>query len=383
MRVQLTRRLGSIALALGLCAACHTRCAADEPSDESTFNSLFRSFTDSGHITVRSLMSDYSFPRLGQAALALHWNNEHVRIPAISAPAGSQEAVDAITTASRPITNNAFQDYVKVRNEVQGELTRERTAVTYYLSSETDYLAQQLGAKVNRDLHDRGLNVSLGTSYGWDAIKPLADSDTRTVASNKTTVHGDAVATQILSPTTLLRWGVEYSIVDGLQHNPYRNVYAGGTHVPERHPDHRERRDTFLRLNQYLSNRSSLKFSYRLYNDDWGITSHELGSSVNQYVTHGMAVSYEYRYYTQTAASFFRDEYATTTGIGGYLSGDYRMNKLASHLFGTSVQMDMEALAPSHALVRRTRLWLNWERYFNSNNYSANILETGLDFHFQ
>ena len=381
--MQLTRRLGTIALATGLCAATASRCAADEMLDTQTLGSLFRSFTDSGHVTVQSLMNDWAFPFAGQAALSLHWNNEHVTIPAIAAAPGSAEAVDAITTASRPITTNAFQDYVKVRNEIQGELTREHAAVDYYLSSETDYLAQQVGAKTSRDFHDQRLNVAVGTSYGWDAIKPLADADTRTGSSGKTTVHADAVATQILSPTTVLRWGLEVFLVDGLQHNPYRNVYAGGTHVPERHPDHRQRRDTFLKLNQYLSNRSSLKFSYRLYNDNWGITSHELGTSVNQYVTHGLVASYEYRYYTQTRASFYRSEYLTTSGIDGYLSGDYRMNELASHLFGASVQMDMKALAPGHRLLSRTGLWLNWERYFNSNNYSANILETGVDIHFQ
>jgi hypothetical protein len=382
MRVQLMRWLRPIILSAGLCAACQTRCAADEPLDDQTLGTLFRSFKDSGHVTVRSLMGDYTLP-LSKAALSLHWNNEHVTIPAISAPPGSQEAVDAITTASRPITNNAYQDYVKVRNEVQGELTRDHAAVNYYLSKEVDYLAQQLGANVNRDFHDQRLNLSVGSSYGWDAINPLADSDTRSVAGHRTTLHGDAVATQVLSPTTLLRWGVEYFVVDGLQHNPYRNVYAGGTHVPERHPDHRERRDTFLRLNQYLSNRSSLKLSYRLYNDDWGITSHELGSSINQYITHGLVVAYEYRYYTQTPARFYRDEYLTTNGVDGYLSGDYRMNYLASHLFRASTQMDLGALAPTHRLMSRTGLWFNWERYFNSNNYTANILETGVDFHFQ
>lgn len=381
--MQLIRVPWLLVLAVGVCAAWPARGAADELFDESTLGTLFRSFTDSGHVTVQSLMGDYAFPLMGQSALSLHWNNEHVRIPGISAPPGSQEAIDAITTASRPITNNAFEDYIKVRNEVQGELSRSHAAVNYYLSSEADYLAQQFGAKVNRDFHDQRLNLAGGASYGWDDIKPLPDSYTTPVAGTKTTLHGDAVATQVLSPTTLLRWGVEYFLVDGLQHNPYRNVYAGGTHVPERHPDHRQRRDTFLRLNQYLANRSSLKLSYRLYNDDWGITSHEIESSINQYITHGMVVSYEYRYYTQTRAYFYRDEYATTDGIDGYLSGDYRMNYLASHLFGASTQLDMGALAPSHALVRRTGVWLNWERYFNSNNYSANILEAGLDFHFR
>ena len=65
--------------------------------------------------------------------------------------------------------------------------------------------------------------------------------------------------------------------------------------MPERHPDHRQRRDVFLRVNQYLPNRSSLKLNYRLYNDDWGVTSHELGSSLSQYVTQGVSARYEYR----------------------------------------------------------------------------------------
>lgn len=380
---QLGRSLLALAGCAALTAAGASCCAADQFLDESTLSSLYRSFTDSEHISVRSIMNDYTFPPLGRTNLTLHWNNERVRVPAISAPPGSQEAVDAITTASRPISNNAFQDYVKTRNEMQGEVSQGHAALNYYLSDESDYLAQQLGARWDRDLRDGQLNLALGSSLGWDAIHPLADSDTQTGHESKTTVHGSAVATQIVSPTTMLRFGVEYNIVNGLQHNPYRNVYAGGTHVPERHPEHRERRDTFLRLNQYLADRSSLKFSYRLYNDDWGITSHELGASVNQYVTHGLAATYDYRYYTQTRARFYRDEYATTNGIDGYLSGDYRMNFLNSHLFGASVRMDLSALAPRHPIVGRSALWVNWEHYFNSNNYTANILETGLDFHFQ
>ena len=107
---QLSRWLIALVGAAALCAACSTRCAADEFLDESSLSSLFRSFNDSQHISVRSIMNDYAFPRLGRANLTLHWNNERVRVPAIAAPPGSQEAVDAITTASRPISNNAFQD---------------------------------------------------------------------------------------------------------------------------------------------------------------------------------------------------------------------------------------------------------------------------------
>lgn len=359
-----------------------SRCPAVDFDEDPAAGSMLRTFTDSDHVSVRSWMGNCALSLRKDAGLSLHYNNERVVIPAISAPVGSQEAVDAITTASRPIAGNAYQDYVKVRNEVQGELARGPASLEYYVSSESDYLAQQLGASYDRDFMDQQLNISVGTSYGWDAIAPLADDDTQTAASTKTTMHWNAVATQILSPTTLLRLGLEYNIVDGLQHNPYRNVYAGGGPVGERHPNHRERRDAFLKLNQYLSNRSSLKLNYRLYNDDWGILSHEIGSKLSQYVTHGLSARYEYRYYTQTAADFYRNEYAAADGIGGYRSGDYRTAPLSSHLFGVTLNLDLNAYAVENAVMSRMALFFNYDRYFNSNNYSANILETGLDYRF-
>jgi len=379
---QLTLGIRVALLAGAIAAAGVSRAVADPLDDETTGGALVRYFTDSDHVLVRSVMNDWLLPVLGNASLSLHWNNERVTIPAISAPAGSQEAIDAITTASRPISGNAYQDFVKVRNEVESELTRGPAAVQYYVSKESDYLAQQLGAHYDRDFMDDLFNLSLGTSYAWDEIEPLADDDTNTGRNHKTTLHWNAVGTRVLTPSTMLRLGIELNLVNGLQHNPYRNVYAGGIYVPERHPDHRQRRDAFLKLNQYLPNQSSLKLSYRFYTDDWGILSHELDSKLNQVITRAFSARYEYRYYTQTAASFYRDEYPTPYGIDGYLSNDYRMADLSSHLFGAALSVDLETLLASHRTMRGMAFRVNYERYFNSNNYSANIVETGLDVRF-
>ena len=370
-------------LTLGMVLAGVSPVAALEWVDTPMLSSLLRTFTDSDKVSVRSLSGDYQWPLQNQTAMTLHWNNERVVIPGISAPVGSAEAVDAVTTASRPIAGNAYQDFIKVRNEMEGSLSRGPASVEYYLSTENDYLAQQVGAKYGFDFEDQQLNLAVGTSYGWDDIQPLADDDTQTAAARRTTMHWDAVGTRILSPTTLLRVGLEYNVVTGLQHNPYRNVYAGGTRVPERHPESRQRRDSYVKLNQYFANRSSLKFNYRFYNDDWGITSHEVGTKLSQYLTRGISARYEYRYYTQTAADFFRSEYSSVDGIEGYRSGDYRMDELASHLFSASLNYDLDGLATRHPLLGRMAVWLAYERYVNSNNYSANILETGLDFRFQ
>jgi uncharacterized protein DUF3570 len=382
MRVQVTRWLPVSVLAGALAMAWAPRCAAQDDPEEPAVGTLVRFFTGSDHVAVRSLMGDYTFTSQKDASLAIHWNNERVTIPAIDAPVGSAAAIDAITTASRPISGNAFQDFAKVRNEFQGALSRHHAALDYYLSTESDYLGQQIGARYDKDLSGQQLNLAFGTSYGWDAITPVADDDTRTAAATKTTLHWNAIATRILTATTLVRVGLEYNRVDGLQHNPYRNVYAGGTVVPERHPDHRDRRDLFLKLNQYLQNRSSIKLSYRFYTDDWGIVSHEIGSKLSQYVTHGAFAEYQYRYYTQGDASFYRSVYPTIDGVGGYLTGDYRMAALSSHLFGVALNLDFGALTADSGWMRRLRARMSYDRYFNSNNYSANILESGVDFRF-
>lgn len=379
--MQVTRGIGlASAFALAACAAAPA--AAQVADGSRTANGLFRLFADSKHVLVRSFVEDFSVPLRGDANLSVHWNHERVRIPAVAAPVGSAEAIDAITTASRPIAGDAYEDFEKVRNELQGSVNRGGATLGYYHSVESDYLGRQLSASYARDVRGDQLNLSVGTSFGWDDIEPLADQRGDAAADRKNTLHVNAVATRILTPVSVVRVGVEVNHVTGLQHNPYRLVYAGGTSVAERHPDSRLRRDAFVKFHQYLANRSSLKLDYRLYDDDWGVLSHEVAGGLSQYVTRGLYAQYEYRWYTQSAADFWRPEYATTGGVGGYLTGDYRMSPMSSHLFGFSLEADLGVLAPESPRLRRFAVSLDYERYFNSNNYSADILETGLQFRF-
>jgi hypothetical protein len=305
--------------------------------------------------------------------LTFQWGHDIVIFPAIDAPPGSQEAVDAITTASRPIANNSdpYEDFVKIRNEVSTSVGFGGYDISYYVSTESDYFAQMASASYNRDLMNDNLNLSAGFSYSWDAIEPLADQDTQGVADYRRTLHWNVVATHITTPTTVFRLGVEANTVTGLQHDPYRNVYVAGTNVPEQHPDDRFRRDLFVRVSQYITNRSSIKVDYRFYDDDWGVTSHTVGGKLSQYITDNVAVRYRYRYYTQLPAMFFQEDYTTAGGINGFQTGDYRLGEYGAHLFGGQILWIPD-------FFQRTQVVFTYERYFNSNNFTADIFETGL-----
>jgi len=318
--------------------------------------------------------------RLQDIGLSLQYVNDHVVFPAIEAPPGSQEAVDAITTASRPISANAnpYEDYVKTRNSIETSANYHGYSLGYYVSIESDYFAQMITFGYNHNLMGDNLNIAVGGSYSWDHITPLADDDTQNTPDYRRTVHGNLIATQVLTRTTSLRVGTELNRVNGLQHDPYRNVYVAGTNVPENHPTERVRRDLFMDLNQYINNRSSLNVDYRYYSDDWGVSSHAAGIKLNQYVTDNLVFRYRYRYYTQAAATFYREDYTQPGGVNGYMTGDYRLGNFGAHLFGGRVSWNTGRVLRRIGVTAPAQLMFSYERYFNSNNFSATIVETGL-----
>ena len=352
-------------------------------TEEQNAQYLFRYFADADRVHVVSHYAFYDIQLENEVDFAVHVNHESVTIPAVEAPPGSDEAVDAVTTASRPIQGaDAFEDFTKVRNEVQVSALYRALDFGYYVSDESDYFAQQARLEFSRNSDRDNLTVTGGLSYGWDRIEPVQDADTATPDDFRDTLHGHLVLTRILTKTTVFRLGAETNRVVGLQHNPYRNVYAGGAPESELHPDERLRRDVFVRLNHYLPNQSSLKLAYRYYTDDWGIRSHEIGAKLHQHVGQWVNVRYRYRYYRQTAADFYRAEYETADGVDGYRTGDYRMRDVKSHLFGTRMDMGLGVFSPGSGWLSQLQIGFGYERYFNDANFSANVFESGLHFEF-
>ena len=343
---------------------------------------VFQLFTDSDDVNVIANSGVFGLGLAPDARVDVQWKHEVVVVPGIDAAPGTSEAVDAITAASRPISGAGagYQEFSKTRNEIEGGVRWKSFAGGYYVSHEEDYFAQQVSASVSRTFF-RDVGVSAGASYGWDAIEPLADDDGVTGDFEKTTTHMNVIATRAFTPTTEVQAGLELTDVEGLQHNPYRNVYVAGSRVPERHPESRLRRDAFFKVSQYLMNRSSALVTYKLYADDWGVGSHTVSASLNQYVSDPIMVRYRYRYYTQGEADFYRDEYTEPNGVDGFQTNDYRLSSFSAHLLGAKLAWGVGRPFGWRAL-QGMQLTFEYERYFNTHNFSANLIESGLSFTF-
>jgi hypothetical protein len=377
MRVQVGRRclIAGLIAGVQVVLVAPPTARAVEPSVSYTFNF----YSDVNGVDVFSNYVGSGLRLSNGLLLSAEWVNDRVVIPAIDAPPGSQEAVDAITTASRPISGTAdpYQDYIKVRNSLEASAGYRGADVDYYVSTESDYFAQMVSVGYNHGFLGENLNLAGRVSYSWDDIQPLQDDDTQTVPDYRRTLHWNVVATQVVTPTTVVRVGAEFNNVSGLQHDPYRNVYVAGANVPEKHPDERHRQDLFASVNQYIYNRSSINLEYRYYTDDWDVSSHAIGVKLNQYVNDTFVVRYRYRYYTQASAIFYRNEYTDVGGVNGFQTADYRLGDFGANLFGGRI-----AWRPYRVFGKvfpaSAQLILSYERYFNSNNFSANVLETGL-----
>jgi Protein of unknown function (DUF3570) len=379
MRLQVGGILGAFGALAGAGLAACPVAAADlfqDPAASYTFNV----YSDVQGVNVNSQYANTNVKLTPGANLTLQWVHDVVHFPAIEAAPGTQEAADAITSASRPIASSAdpYVDYVKVRNSLEGSATYRGASGGYYVSRESDYFAQMVSGSYNHDVLNDNLNISGGASYSWDHITPLTDADTQGTPDYRRTTHWNLVATQILTRTTVLRAGVELNTVHGLQHDPYRNVYVAGANVPENHPNHRVRRDLYMGVNQYFYNRSSVNLEYRYYSDDWGVSSNTIGVKLNQYINDAFTVRYRYRYYGQGAATFYRDEYTAVGGVDGFQTNDYRLGDFNSHLFGGRVLWRPWPAMRGPGFMASAEVMFSYERYFNSNNFSANIIETGL-----
>ncbi|MGQ0720151.1 MAG: DUF3570 domain-containing protein [Candidatus Eiseniibacteriota bacterium] len=380
--MQLTPRLRIAGALAGLAAFAPTASAAEIEEQEAGLR--FEMFTDSDDVHVFTTATDYDLDLANGAHLLVGLSRQVVVVPAITAPAGTPEAVDAVSGASRPISSSQdpFSEFRKQRNQLDSSMRWRNVTAGYYLSDESDYFAQQVRGGYELLLFGENVELSLAASYGWDDIEPAADDDTATPGDHRSTLYWSAVATRVLTPTTMLQGGIENSQVDGLQHNPYRTVWVAGAYAAERHPDDRSRWDAFVKVNQYLPNRSSVNATYKHYFDDWGIESHTLGTMLHQYVNESVVVRYRYRFYRQSAADFWRDDYTEAGGVDGFQTADYRVGEFDAHLFGTKLTWDVGRGPLAVPALNGIRVHLKYERYFNSNNFSANIFESGLTLSF-
>jgi len=243
------------------------------------------------------------------------------------------------------------------------------------LSSEYDYQHIGVNAGLTRDFNQRNTTLSMAVAYGKDTVKPVGgipmpfsqmpdaagdddgedgDQPNRSGSSEDKDVLDVLLGvTQVLGRHSLLRVNYSYSDSSGYLTDPYKILSVvdpltgepvvrvpppgadgpTGVYLFEHRPDSRRRQSLYGELRQDFSGKV-LQLGYRYSTDDWEIDSHTLEGRLRLPLGESSYLEPHLRYYTQTAASFYRYSLADGAALPGFASADARLADLDAYTLG-------------------------------------------------
>ncbi len=267
-------------------------------------------------------------------------------VAVVDAPAAK---VDAISSATVTDTRHAFSGGVELHDGPSA------LGVGYTHAFENDYLSNAFDVSARTELwdHDTLLEISYARAFdevcdlagAFDPVmKPRLDSSKGCFSDFKTRRDRDldmhtwqASWTQALTPVLSLQVTGTAQLSHGFQSNPYRAVRIGRTAAQEHHPIDRARYALGAGLRLWLAPlRGALQTYARAYRDTWDITSITGELAYDQTLIGQLRLRGRARYYTQTAAAFYSDDYVLDPH-GQYFTGDRELSDMQSLLAGAAL----------------------------------------------
>ena len=261
-----------------------------------------------------------------------------------------------VTGAGETPVNSTFKDTrVALSGNYSAPLERMvQGDIGGFVSWERDFLSLGGNTGLAFDFNNRNTTLSIGAGVEFDTISPagnvpveLSNTAVKTISGetkNRTVVDGLIGLTQVLSRTTVMRLNYSYSYGNGYHTDPYKivsrvNSITGATvdYIYEKRPDKRGKNALFWQIKHHLS-RDIVDFSYRYMTDDWGVKSHTADISYRVMMPQGRYFEPHVRYYTQTAAHFYR--HSIFSGVPpAYVSADYRLAERQAFTIGAKFGM--------------------------------------------
>jgi hypothetical protein len=232
---------------------------------------------------------------------------------------------------------------------------------SYAYGTENDYRSNTVSATAGTDFFQRNTKLEFGYSHGFDKVCDLATNEVQAVTarqaldqskgcftSDTTRRSLDVVAdnfqgawTQSWTPVFASQLVLTGAVQHGFLANPYRSVVIGpsGEMAQEHHPENRSRGAAALRLKYFIrSFDAAIGLGGRAYRDTWDIVGQTYEADFEKSLGSWLRLQVRGRYYRQTAAVFWSDDYTGGEPLNGprgqYFSGDREVSPLKSVLGG-------------------------------------------------
>jgi Protein of unknown function (DUF3570) len=202
-------------------------------------------------------------------------------------------------------------------------------------STEHDYVSTALSLGGSWSSDDNNTTWNAGVAGTYDKINPTNGGQALVSNQRKKTAELIVGVTQALSSTDLVQLNLSHSLGRGYFSDPYKNF--------DERPRERSQTALLARWNHYLeSDRSTLRGSYRYYNDSFGINAHTLQVEWVKPLGGALTLTPLLRLYSQSAASFYAKAVTDTFGLpiyptllpGQLNSGDQRLSAFGAITLG-------------------------------------------------
>jgi len=184
--------------------------------------------------------------------------------------------------------------------------------------------------------------------------------------------------TQVVNKRLQLAFLSDLVAQNGYLSLPFHRVYfSDGSVHQEALPSSRFKLPLGVRANYFLGDKFILRAYYRFYTDNWGLTAHTASLEMPVKITPFVSLSPFYRYYTQTAVTYFA-AYQAHTAADNYYTSNYDLSAFNSHFFGAGIR-----LTPPKGvfgLEHLNMLELRYGHYSKNIGMQSNIISLNLKF---
>ena len=291
---------------------------------------------------------------------------------------GATEAVKRGRLADIVTQATEFSD---TRQVVGGgfSITRESTELSanYAYGFESDYKSQSFTVAAGTDFLQKNTRIELSYGRGFEEVCTTAYEETDAPSNRQALTNSDgcfsdaddratreinldtfqAAWHQNWTPELNMQMVLTGALQNGFLENPYRSVEIApaGDAALENHPDNRARGALALRLKYYVRPlKAAVGFGVRGYRDTWEILGQTYELTGERYLFPWLRVLVRGRYYAQTGALFWSDDYTggepETGPRGQYWSGDREVSPLASFSAGGRLQLEQSAPGDARTL---------------------------------
>jgi hypothetical protein len=278
---------------------------------------------------------------------------------------GASESIKAGPTVADVVSAASVHDFRQVGT---GGLVVRRNhteiGASYAYGTEHDYRSNTIAATAVTDFYQRNTKFEFAFAHGFDKVCDLAsnasqaptvrfalDESKGCFTSDKTrrslpvsTDNFQGAWTQSWTPLFASQLVLTGAVQHGFLSNPYRAVVvsSAGESAQEHHPENRARGAVALRLKYFIKPiDAAVGVGFRAYRDTWDIISQTYEIDFEQGILPWLRFQVRGRYYHQTGASFWSDDYTGGEPLNGprgqYFSGDREVSPLSSLLGGARV----------------------------------------------